>query len=164
MDKPESFEPALRLAAALVQPKRILEWGPGRSTELLAELCPAAAIVSIEHHPTWFQRQTERLRRYRHVELVHQAQGEKAGQNTGYATYPIRRWWFDHKFDLAFVDGRARTDCLTVARLVVGEWGIVALHDYSRPGYLAGIGLYACQHVVSGSNTILLAARTGVLP
>ncbi|MCP5551067.1 MAG: hypothetical protein H7A53_09260 [Akkermansiaceae bacterium] len=35
-------------------PRRILEWGPGRSTLFFAELFPEARIDGVEHDPRWF--------------------------------------------------------------------------------------------------------------
>jgi len=42
-------------------PGRILEWGPGHSTQL-AEALPDASILSIEHDPAWHQKMAQALR------------------------------------------------------------------------------------------------------
>jgi hypothetical protein len=40
----------------LLPPRRILEWGPGRSTIFFAELFPEAEITGVEHGARWFER------------------------------------------------------------------------------------------------------------
>lgn len=50
-----SFENTLRRVCRDIKPKRILEWGPGRSTVVMHEECPDAQIITTEHNEAYFK-------------------------------------------------------------------------------------------------------------
>jgi hypothetical protein len=61
---------------------------------------------------------------------------EACRRDSDYATMAIR--WAagaDGKFDLAFVDGRRRVECVLAARLAVRAGGVIILHDWKRWNY-----------------------------
>jgi len=139
-----SFSRLLGWACDLLRPKRIVEWGPGFSTEVMAKACPAAIIHSFEHDPVWCDRARERLRGYENVHLHYRRISLVPGESTGYVTAALREGG-PASFDLAFVDGRMRCDCLTFAWLLLKPTGFAVLHDAERPAYRPAIDLYPLQ-------------------
>ena len=124
----------------------ILEWGLGHSTSYLYELAQehdADLFVSIEHNEQYhnafahnfppapfFEARVEDLLGY---SPAHGTPGEN------YATC-VRE--YDRKFDIIFVDGRRRNECLLVASSIISDDGIVILHDANRTRYDFGINLF----------------------
>lgn len=125
------FEDILIATVKRLKPKRILEWGPGFSTDVFVHLCPDAYILSIEHQEAWFARQKARFNGL--VDLKYLA----LGMASKYETYPLRQ----EPFDLVFVDGRRRRGCLLTASQVVTPGGVVVLHDAERSSYRDAVDL-----------------------
>ena len=142
----QSYRELLVYLCRALSPKKILEWGPGESTLLMAKECPDARILSIEHDRGWHENTKQRTRELSNVELVHVPHLEQFGGARGYVTYPLRRLLQAkeelHSFDLIFVDGRSRCDCLTIASLIVSPRGLVVLHDSARRNYLDGLNMF----------------------
>jgi hypothetical protein len=155
-----SYQVLLRRACHWVNPRLILEWGPGFSTSLMAEECPAATILSIEHHPKWLEVARRKLgdgrkvkqdeyghmvMQFRHsrIALIQRALSMKGGHSQGYITWPLYLKGINAKgfpdidkgFELVFVDGRARFDCLVTAKQLLAPGGVVVLHDAQRENY-----------------------------
>jgi predicted O-methyltransferase YrrM len=122
-----SFESTLRRACAAIRPKRIIEWGPGRSTEIMHQECPAAAITSIEHHPAYFAAAAAAHGKYAGIVRL-----SDRGPKSIYAVWPLK---MGGEYDLAFVDGRRRVECAMVAALCVQPGGLILIHDYHRWHY-----------------------------
>lgn len=161
-----SYTDALRTACDVVQPRTVLEWGPGDSTLLIAGKCPHARIVSIEHSPHWFQACQSRFAQagLKNVELHWVAYSLSPGRSKGYATWPLRRKLEQSgpsSFDLIFVDGRARCDCLVVARQLLSERGLVVLHDCERSNYQPGWKLF--PHAENIGQGVLVATANAPL-
>ena len=119
-------------------PKEILEWGPGKSTELLANNLPDSNILTIEHNEEWFEHYKNQFF-HKNINLKLVRHLKSFGGSEGYVTYPIR-WILENNlpmryFDLIFIDGRSRCDCLTVASLIIKQSGIVIIHDSERMNY-----------------------------
>lgn len=125
----------------------VLEWGLGHSTSYLYELARdrgASLFVAIEHNEQYhnafvksfppapfFETRVEDL-------MGHSPQTvSESGEN--YATC-VRE--YDRKFDVIFVDGRRRNECLLVASSIISDDGIVILHDADRTRYDVGINLF----------------------
>ena len=153
-----SFEPVLTAVAARVRPLAILEWGPGLSTRLLANLAPNSRILSIEHDKRYFDLQRAQLDRP-NVELTHVPHLLPFGGSAGYVTYPLR--WLAERglprrhFDLIFVDGRSRCDCAVVASLVLREGGAVVVHDSERANYQPAFRMFG--RIEDHAGTIVLS-------
>lgn len=146
-----SFEEVLRDTCRQIKPARVLEWGPGRSTAVIHEECPGAAITSIEHNDAWFARAATR---YPYANLVHCR--IKGGGPSDYPWWPIK-----HKagpFDLIFIDGRQRASCMLTASKVLAAGGRVILHDTSRRNYRHAYDLF--KLVEERDRTIVFEART----
>ncbi len=136
---------------ARLSPKRILEWGPGISTLLLAELCPQAQLLSIEHDLEWFAKMNGVKRYYHQLDVVHRAISLRPGASQGYATYPFLR---SELFDLIFIDGRARCDCIAVASRKISPHGTVLVHDAHRRNYHPAFRLFRTVNIKD--NTAVL--------
>lgn len=147
-----SYKPVLETALASMvsaapvgHRHRILEWGPGESTRIMVNWLPSAEIVTIEHDSRWFEAARTEWADNENVSVVLRAIGGRVGAAQGYATYPIHSSpaTCDGAFDLAFVDGRLRCDCLVVASMVVSAYhGLVILHDSDRPNYRPGLAMF----------------------
>lgn len=132
-----SFVPVLCAVGKLMRGKvsRIFEWGPGTSTRLMTRLFPEARILSVEHLGEYYRFAREAFTGNENVEIVWVKKKGRWGGDEGYVTYPLRR---KERYDLVFVDGRSRCDCLFVAKLVLNDGGIVVLHDSGRASYRPG--------------------------
>jgi len=142
-----TFAEILKTVCLERDPKEILEWGPGKSTYIMSECCPDAKILSIEHNAKYYQKILSNVKSpnvdLKHIPRPHQ----NTGNGFGYVCYPVREMIkeqgeVNEKFDLIFVDGRSRCDCLTIAFLLIKEDGIVILHDSQRKRYQDGIDLF----------------------
>lgn len=123
-----SYTPLLTAYLSKVQPRRMLEWGPGYSTLLMMQEAPQAEIYTVEHDPRWYDYWQPQLTT---VNLSYIPLGE-------YATAPLT-WGL---FDLIFVDGRNRVECLKTARKILAPNGVVILHDSQRERYREGKHLF----------------------
>jgi len=61
------------------------------------------------------------------------------GAAEGYVSYPLR-WLVERElppnyFDLIFIDGRSRCDCITMGALIPAPTGNVVVHDSERANY-----------------------------
>jgi len=143
------FEPLLTALVLERKPKRILEWGPGFSTDLFVHLCPEASILSIEHQEKWAAKQAERFNG--RANIVHQG----IGPACRYAYWPTTQG----PFDLIFVDGRRRNECLLAARECLAPGGVVVLHDANRVAYTLGRELYETIAESPDKRTAVLVPR-----
>lgn len=132
-----------------VKPKRILEWGPGLSTEIMLEHAPIADVVSVEHHEGYFAKAQERFKD--RVKLLH-LRADIA--NSSYATIALD----EGPFDLVFVDGRRRVECVLAALHVLSPGGVILLHDFCRLNYQRLL-LPLCELVEIRDNTAVFKPR-----
>jgi len=142
-----SFERALVRVCRSLKPKRVLEWGPGRSTAITLRECPDAHILTLEHSPKYHEEVSRLFAGDSRVEIEMRTISTKGGASTGYVSYPLWQNIRDHGrptpvYDMVFVDGRFRFDCLTVARMLVKQNGVVILHDAHRKNYHPAVDLF----------------------
>jgi len=124
-----SFKETLIFWLKQLKPKRLLEWGPGFSTQLMLDHCDGT-IHSIEHWYRWYEAARNQFKGNPHVELFYCPDLEE---------YPyLPRDW--GKFDLIFVDGfcNLRVKCLLASVDYLAEGGVVMLHDCERIKYDPG--------------------------
>lgn len=133
-----------------IQPARILEWGPGLSTEVMLEHAPRAQIVSVEHDEIWHARADEQFGS--RITLLHE---RCTNRNSNYAHVA-----YDHApFDFVFVDGRRRVECVLTALKCLSEPSkIVMLHDACRDRYMRTLSHYA-KLVEVRSNTAIFTTK-----
>jgi predicted O-methyltransferase YrrM len=138
------------IAAERPDIRRIFEWGPGSSTMFLHELFPEAQIHGIEHDPAWFAKCQRMMEIIPQVHIARQCIQIRPQLNGAYVTAPL----YLDKFDLMFVDGRLRRECLGVAQFCLNENGIVILHDAARKAYHPAFRFYAPAEIEN--DTIVL--------
>ncbi|SDC38890.1 Methyltransferase domain-containing protein [Shouchella lonarensis] len=151
------YEETLRKWLKKVQPKTILEYGPGRSTEMMLEECPDARIVGIEHQEYWYKETKEKLGD--RVELLLQP---ISNIRSHYACWPLMQTEVQ-KYDFIFVDGRRRLECLMVAQAVLNKNGVVLLHDAERKEYDLGTALFDLVEYNEQTRTKVLALKDNQL-
>ena len=152
----------LRAILAVNEPKVVLEWGSGGSTQALLETVPSIErMFSVEHNRQWYEkvRSTivdERLSLYLcepgepepHLPRGHQdrvatlqAYALRAEQDPSlfsrYVTLPRS---FGVEFDFVLVDGRARVFCLREGFALLRPGGVLVIHDAQRSEYHATLG------------------------
>jgi predicted O-methyltransferase YrrM len=117
-----SFAALLRKHLQRIKPERILEWGPGGSTELMMQECPNAEIVSYEHDAKWFK-----------------AAVAKISSENVFVRHANDKDYYEPgvhgEFGVIFVDGRWRNECLESAPSLLCRGGVVILHDSERVPY-----------------------------
>jgi hypothetical protein len=123
---------------------RVLEWGTGHSTKLLAYEASqreVGLVVTIDHHGAYQQQAVACCGRASSL-LVHAVTADLEGSLThdrhpdarrsNYATLPLE---IAGPWDLIVIDGRRRLECALVASIVASEDTIIILHDYRRFRY-----------------------------
>jgi len=143
-----SYLPVLRSVLETKRNPRVLEWGPGRSSIMFAEWSIGARILGIEHSAQWNARCFGIMERFDNFEVSFQPISLRPGESGCYVTFPFHR---PDVYDIIFVDGRLRCDCLAVARKVLAPHGIVLLHDAHRKNYGPGIKLFSRCDIISGT-------------
>jgi hypothetical protein len=141
-----SFEEILDKWLRKINPLMILEWGPGKSTRMMVEICPDAGIYCVEDNWRYF---TEYGIEHKDNPNVHFIYSERPDSN--YVHPPILQGM---KFELIFVDGRKRNDCMVAALDFVSDDGVVMLHDADREEYKLGISLY--RIIDKGKGTLVM--------
>ncbi len=168
MASPDTYRPILTTLCEQLAPRRILEWGPGDSTILLANACPQANILSIEHDVRWYERIRQRTAASPRIEIAHVPHMLPLGRSAGYVTYPLRRLLRAGRelayYDLIFVDGRSRCDCLTVAWLLLATRGVVVLHDAERSNYHDGLHVFPAWLALPDIGVAVAAHDASAIP
>ena len=130
----------------------IFEYGSGSSTLYFSRR--AAQVISIEHHPVWFEnvRQTLNEQFIRNVDCrLIEPETTAENQTTGYLSYHhlYKNKCFesyvksidafpDEYFDLVMVDGRARTECIAHAKNKIKPGGYLVVDNSEKTYYLNG--------------------------
>lgn len=147
MDGWHSYKPILAHVCRKKNPGRILEWGPGESTDLMLAETSGSHITTIEHDDYWYRKAQQRFQGQRRISLIKESivDPRNPGGSTFYCTYPFltaNRW-----FDLIFIDGRCRPDCITLANHAYSNEDTIAIvHDSDRRNYQRAIEKW--QHFI----------------
>jgi hypothetical protein len=82
----------------------------------------------------------DRFLRYSNIDMNYRSISLRSGQSTGYVTFPIlKNLEQGDKYDLIFIDGRYRADCVLTARSVLVPGGYIVVHDTDRSNYIPAI-------------------------
>ena len=112
----------------------VLEWGSGGSTLEIAKR--VKNLYSIEHNKEWFDKVNAELSSNAFLFHIPRNQEEKSGDDGtledyfDYVNYPKT---FGKKFDIIFIDGRARVECAKVSLDLLKKTGSIFIHDYGHP-------------------------------
>lgn len=141
------FKPVLIYWLLKICPRRIVEWGPGTSTEIMLQYAPDAKILSIEHDEAWLD--VARQRFGDRITLEHHRCDNRVSD---YASNVIDKG----AFDFAFVDGRRRVECVLTALACLNPGGVVLLHDICRINYMRVLSHFA-RIIDCRTNTAVFA-------
>jgi predicted O-methyltransferase YrrM len=143
-----SFRSALTWISTHVGLGTVVEFGPGYSTWILLKHSKAK-IVSYETHPKWY-------RRYRNV--FDPERVSVLYREPGWDLREIRERV--NGASLVFVDGGDRVAILREAVNLIGDDGIVFLHDAHREAYEPGIRAYPHAFFVDSHSCLLFKNRS----
>lgn len=127
----------------------VLEWGAGISTIYFPEFLIKKEIMfrwdSIEHDARWYLKLHD-MNKLIQVKL-HLFQEPNPADKVAiakarliqYINFPRAIW---KHYDLIFIDGRRRPECMNMAKRFLKENGIVLLHDAEREAYHEAMGGY----------------------
>jgi len=140
-----SFITLLKKHIRLVKPTRILEWGPGQSTNFMLRECPDAEIICIESDQRWFNKYNKEFGHK--VSLFHYPDWDI------YTNPPV-----EGPFEIIFVDGHKRVRCMQTAVKLLSKDGVLVLHDGHREEYKPGIALF--DTIEESHQTICLKQKS----
>ena len=140
-----SFEPLLRKVMATYKPHKILEFGPGRSTEIMLEYLDVH-VISIEHDWRYYEEKRSQIKNA----TIHYAPQLPLYLAIASTFAP---------YDFVFVDGFCdwRVACLKSAVAMLTHDGLVMLHDSERSKYDEGRSYY--DTVEESDGTALLKPK-----
>ncbi len=130
------------------RPLKVLEWGSGHSTVYFAAQLPAGSQwTAIEHNAEWAGQVSGQIVRFGLTEVtVHLVpnngpfrDGVDDGDRSSFGNYIDFPRSLGGTFDVVFVDGRARADCLAEGWQLLNPDGVMILHDAQRREYAPGI-------------------------
>jgi predicted O-methyltransferase YrrM len=137
-----------------MRPARVMEWGPGLSTELILRHAPHAHLVSVEHQDSYHSAAVELVQRMGAADRAQVLLLPCSNRKSTYATVA-----YEHgPFDLVFVDGRRRVECALVALSCLRPGGVVILHDACRVEYTRVLSFYA-DTIEHRTNTLVMRPR-----
>ena len=137
-----SYAPILSTLLRKKKPYSYREWGSGLSTLLAAQSMRRGVIVSIDWDAMWMKRVEDELeaRGIRdRVMFVLQSSGVD-GDCRPYSAWPVLNRI--SSLDFAFVNGRQRVECCTIASLVLADDGCIVLNESHREGDADARGLF----------------------
>ena len=126
-EKEESF-----LRENLKSNQKILEWGCGTSTIEFAKT--VKEVHSIEHNEDWYDNINSKISNT-NVNLYlcepdnEYVEGGHCGTLQQFETY-IKKPLELGKFDLIFIDGRARIECAKICKDISHKDTLIFIHDY----------------------------------
>jgi predicted O-methyltransferase YrrM len=142
---------------------RVLEWGSGLTTMMLAEM--GCHVTSIDHDDA-YQRAVKGAISPDHVINVEWAccdlDGDRRSERDRgltYSTYPLSRR-SDVLWDLIIIDGRRRLECALVAAKVSDPGTVILLHDWRRERYRLARELFS---VKEEGHWLVMRKKAGVL-
>ena len=140
----DSFDHTLKEVLKIMNPRTILEYGPGTSTKIFMEYSSVELIDSIEHNSAWYGKYKNEMNDKVKVYLQPNMQ-----------LYPETTTRLD-KYDIVFVDGRERDKCLYVSRIRLNDGGVVMLHDAERMAYKEMIDTFKYKFYTDQGHTVTL--------
>ena len=146
-----SFENILKYYLKTLNPQNIIEWGPGKSTQIMHEICPVAHIITIEHNNKWLEIAKNKFKNNTNINILQQKIDNLC---CNYATIAYKY----APFDMAFIDGRRRVECCFVAMDVINSNGVILLHDSKRISYRRIIDKYI-DIIIDQDNTLVFKKK-----
>lgn len=151
----DSYKETVDVVLTALRPKHVFEWGAGKSTKLFSAFESVETVDTVEHNTQWIDRVKgvfHRDKNYRKVYLIYEP---------NQSLYPMVTGRFD-KYDLIFVDGLVRPECLAQAKNMLGKGGCVVLHDAEREAYQDVINTYPYRFIKDDGSTAVLIEEKAV--
>jgi hypothetical protein len=133
----------------------VLEWGSGWSTLEFSKY--VKEYYSIEHDIVWYERVSALAEEKTKVYFVPPQTPDFKWAPYVPAKEPVFRSYIKYsetlaslgkKFDIVFIDGRARLFCAIEALNYLNETAVVFIHDFNRPRYWDVIKKYRIIDIV----------------
>ncbi len=136
--------------AELIQPDwEAFEWGCGGSTLWLAQRCQT--VVTVEHNIDWLNKTSHELVHYELcAALVFVNQNDGDHEYADYAAFIDK--YPNEDFDLIFVDGRNRAECIQHALPKLKRGGVLVLDNSERTQYQAALPDWPRWDYASGNS------------
>lgn len=112
----------------------VLEWGSGTSTIAIAKR--VKEVLTIEHDRSYFKLlESQNIPNVKAYHVMRNSEEKRGNDGTleNYRDYVNLPKVFKRKFDLIFIDGRARVECAKVAVDLLKPNGVILIHDYRNP-------------------------------
>lgn len=148
----------------------VLEWGSGASTIEIAK--HVKKLVSIEHNESWYNKVSQEIPENVDLHYVPFNTEEDPGHDGTYEQYKdyvdkaVELSKQHGKFDVIFIDGRARVACAAICKQIAHKNTLVFIHDYNHPNpqYLRQEYFEAEEHLnrLSGEFTMWKFAVKGM--
>lgn len=144
--------------------RRILEWGSGITTQLLADYAErwsSELLLSLDENSAYQKaifadRELPRCVRLKAVDLQGPGRSQRDPE-LNYATYPLS---LGVQFDLIYIDGRRRMECALIAAILSHSGTTVIIHDYRRSRYQPILALF--QIIDDGPQFRVLRIRPDI--
>lgn len=115
---------------------KVLEYGSGFSTLEIAKR--VKSVVSIEHNEKWYNELKQEIPSNVQLHYVPANAEPKPEYTDGtyddfkdYADMPLS--FLPSKFDVIYIDGRARVACAKNALKLLKKGGVIFIHDFNHP-------------------------------
>jgi predicted O-methyltransferase YrrM len=128
---------------ALKRPARVLEFGAGGSTVRWSGSSGVVRWVAIEHDMEWYRKVSGWTPPGVHLRM---ASSESA------QSYIEPVLGYGGRFDLIFVDGLHRVECIKASPQFLAPHGVVILHDASRTEYAEAWDVYPHRAMLTKGN------------
>jgi len=118
---------------ALKRPASVLEFGAGGSTVRWSRYSSVYSWLSVEHDSEWYERVSAATSANVHLRMA------ASDSAQSYMKLIIKR---GGQFDLIFVDGLYRAECVKASPQWLAPHGVVILHDAIRTEYAEAWNVY----------------------
>ena len=145
-----SFRAYLPDLIEYIDPRQVLEFGPGLSSRLILKHSKAE-LLSFETHPGYFECARKDLADPRVDLRFAPAPAALSG--------PEGAELAGRSFDFVFVDGGDRVANLISARELLANGAVVVLHDAHREDYERGVRAYESGYFIENHSLVLFRDR-----
>ena len=140
----DSYMDTLLTVLDEMRPKTVLEYGTGKSSQVMALYPSVELVFAIEHDKDWMQRLIAAPIYGLTIKLV---------ENLDEYPFAFPK---DTRFDLIFVDGKNRAACMNASASFLNKHGVMILHDAQRPEYQEAINVWPFKIWTDDGSTVCL--------
>ena len=110
---------------------RLLEYGSGASTELLSGY--VKEVISVEHNFDWYT--SVKNKNISNVKIIYAPPDLNYIEGNHDGTYEQFKTYINvpkdyGKFDVVFIDGRARIECVKFCKNILNDNALIFVHDF----------------------------------